>query len=62
MDTFRRSSQQVKNVTLFFVFFMTLYAIFGIQLFGRMDYHCVQPSELFKKKKKLLRLEIEYGT
>ncbi|PIC33562.1 hypothetical protein B9Z55_013496 [Caenorhabditis nigoni] len=40
----KRSSQQVKNVTLFFVFFMTLYAIFGIQLFGRMDYHCVQPK------------------
>ncbi|CAB3406502.1 unnamed protein product [Caenorhabditis bovis] len=40
----KRSSQQVKNVTLFFVFFMTLYAIFGIQLFGRMDYHCVQPN------------------
>ncbi|CAI5447137.1 unnamed protein product [Caenorhabditis angaria] len=38
----KRSSQQVKNVTLFFVFFMTLYAIFGIQLFGRMDYHCVR--------------------
>ncbi|VDN25379.1 unnamed protein product, partial [Cylicostephanus goldi] len=41
---FRRSSQQVQNVTVFFVFFMALYAIVGIQLFGRMDYHCVVPS------------------
>ncbi|CAI4222140.1 unnamed protein product [Auanema sp. JU1783] len=40
----KRSSQQVKNVTLFFVFFMTFYAIMGIQLFGRMDYHCVVPT------------------
>uniref|UniRef100_A0A1I7W7W1 Uncharacterized protein n=1 Tax=Heterorhabditis bacteriophora TaxID=37862 RepID=A0A1I7W7W1_HETBA len=23
---------------------MALYAIMGIQLFGRMDYHCVLPS------------------
>ncbi|CAD6198464.1 unnamed protein product [Caenorhabditis auriculariae] len=40
----KRSSQQVQNVTVFFVFFMTLYAILGIQLFGRMDYHCVRPG------------------
>uniref|UniRef100_A0A183CB50 Ion_trans domain-containing protein n=1 Tax=Globodera pallida TaxID=36090 RepID=A0A183CB50_GLOPA len=25
----------------FFLFFMTLYAIMGVQLFGRMEYHCV---------------------
>lgn len=31
-------------MTVFFVFFMALYAIVGIQLFGRMDYHCVQPN------------------
>uniref|UniRef100_A0A914C6X5 Ion transport domain-containing protein n=1 Tax=Acrobeloides nanus TaxID=290746 RepID=A0A914C6X5_9BILA len=37
----KRSSTQVQNVTVFFVFFMALYAIMGIQLFGRMDYHCV---------------------
>uniref|UniRef100_A0A0N5A4C0 Sodium leak channel non-selective protein n=1 Tax=Parastrongyloides trichosuri TaxID=131310 RepID=A0A0N5A4C0_PARTI len=40
----RRSSQQVQNVTVFFVFFMALYAILGIQLFGRLDYHCVLPG------------------
>ncbi|VDO20472.1 unnamed protein product [Heligmosomoides polygyrus] len=38
---FRRSSQQIQNVTIFFMFFMALYAIMGVQLFGRMDYHCV---------------------
>ncbi|KHN81661.1 Sodium leak channel non-selective protein, partial [Toxocara canis] len=37
----KRSSQQVQNVTTFFVFFMALYAILGIQVFGRMDYHCI---------------------
>uniref|UniRef100_A0A1I7XSL6 Ion_trans domain-containing protein n=1 Tax=Heterorhabditis bacteriophora TaxID=37862 RepID=A0A1I7XSL6_HETBA len=37
----RRSSQQIQNVTIFFMFFMALYAIMGVQLFGRMDYHCV---------------------
>ncbi|KAI1704443.1 ion transport protein [Ditylenchus destructor] len=40
----RRSSSQVQNVTVFFVFFMAFYAIMGIQLFGRMDYHCVVPG------------------
>lgn len=39
---YRRSSQQIKNVTIFFVFFMTLYAIMGVQLFGHMNYHCVR--------------------
>ncbi|KRX67479.1 Sodium leak channel non-selective protein [Trichinella sp. T9] len=39
---FKRSSQQVYNVTIFFLFFMSLYAILGVQLFGRMDYHCVK--------------------
>nr|CDJ87638.1 Ion transport domain containing protein [Haemonchus contortus] len=37
----KRSSQQIQNVTIFFMFFMALYAIMGVQLFGRMDYHCV---------------------
>ncbi|KAI6220279.1 Sodium leak channel non-selective protein [Aphelenchoides besseyi] len=37
----KRSSSQIKNVTVFFVFFMAFYAIMGIQLFGRMDYRCV---------------------
>ncbi|GMR47689.1 hypothetical protein PMAYCL1PPCAC_17884, partial [Pristionchus mayeri] len=38
----RRSSQQVKNVTYFFLFFMILYAIMGVQLFGKMEYRCVR--------------------
>ncbi|KAI6238408.1 Four domain-type voltage-gated ion channel alpha-1 subunit [Aphelenchoides fujianensis] len=40
----KRSSSQIKNVTVFFVFFMAFYAIMGIQLFGRMDYRCVLPG------------------
>jgi hypothetical protein len=42
--TFRRSSQQIQNVTIFFLFFMALYGILGVQFFGRMDYHCVMPG------------------
>ena len=41
---FRRSSQQIQNVTIFFLFFMALYAIMGVQLFGRLEYHCVLPE------------------
>ncbi|VDM38977.1 unnamed protein product [Toxocara canis] len=44
----KRSSQQVQNVTTFFVFFMALYAILGIQVFGRMDYHCILKGFFFR--------------
>lgn len=37
----RRSSQQIYNVTLFFLFFMSLYGVLGVQLFGEMKNHCV---------------------
>ncbi|TMS38414.1 hypothetical protein L596_005144 [Steinernema carpocapsae] len=40
----KRSREQVQNVCVFMTFFMMLYAIMGIQLFGRMDYHCVLPG------------------
>uniref|UniRef100_A0A914VXL5 Ion transport domain-containing protein n=1 Tax=Plectus sambesii TaxID=2011161 RepID=A0A914VXL5_9BILA len=40
----KRSSQQIQNVTIFFLFFMALYGILGVQFFGRMDYHCVLPG------------------
>ncbi|CAH1782033.1 unnamed protein product [Owenia fusiformis] len=39
---FKRSSQQIYNVTIFFLFFMTLYAILGVQFFGDLKYHCVR--------------------
>jgi len=38
----RRSSQQIYNVTIFFLFFMSLYGILGVQFFGAMKYHCVK--------------------
>ena len=41
-DADRRSSQQVYNVTIFFLFFMSLYGILGVQFFGEMNYHCVR--------------------
>ncbi|XP_022657492.1 sodium leak channel non-selective protein-like isoform X6 [Varroa destructor] len=39
---FKRSSQQIYNVTLFFLFFMSLYGLLGVQFFGRMAAHCVR--------------------
>lgn len=37
----RRSSQQIYNVTLFFLFFMSLYGLLGVQFFGELKNHCV---------------------
>ena len=38
----RRSSQQIRNVTIFFLFFMSLYGILGVQFFGELKHHCVK--------------------
>ncbi|XP_058810825.1 sodium leak channel NALCN isoform X2 [Phymastichus coffea] len=38
---FKRSSQQIYNVTLFFLFFMSLYGLLGVQFFGQLTNHCV---------------------
>ncbi|XP_027219949.1 sodium leak channel NALCN isoform X1 [Penaeus vannamei] len=38
----KRSSQQIYNVTLFFLFFMSLYGLLGVQLFGELRNHCVK--------------------
>ncbi|XP_021355108.1 sodium leak channel non-selective protein-like isoform X2 [Mizuhopecten yessoensis] len=38
---FKRSGQQIYNVTIFFLFFMSLYGILGVQFFGELKYHCV---------------------
>ncbi|KAK3859162.1 hypothetical protein Pcinc_034699, partial [Petrolisthes cinctipes] len=38
----KRSSQQIYNVTLFFLFFMSLYGLLGVQLFGELRNHCVR--------------------
>lgn len=39
---FKRSSQQIYNVTLFFVFFWVLYGLLGVQFFGDLHSHCVR--------------------
>ncbi|XP_028179224.1 sodium leak channel non-selective protein [Ostrinia furnacalis] len=39
---FKRSSQQIYNVTLFFLFFMSLYSLLGVQFFGELTHHCVR--------------------
>ena len=39
---FKRSSQQIYNVTLFFVFFWVLYGLLGVQFFGELHSHCVR--------------------
>ncbi|CAF1146613.1 unnamed protein product [Adineta steineri] len=38
----QRSSSQIYNVTMFFLFFMSLYAILGVQFFGSLTFHCVR--------------------
>ena len=38
----RRSSQQIYNVTIFFIFFMCFYGLWGVQLFGELNHHCVR--------------------
>lgn len=38
----RRSTHQMYNVTMFLLFFMSLYGLLGVQFFGdELDYHCV---------------------
>ncbi len=39
---FLRSSQQIYNVTLFFLFFLSLFGLLGVQFFSRLDHHCVK--------------------
>ncbi|KAA0198200.1 Sodium leak channel non-selective protein [Fasciolopsis buskii] len=40
--TCRRSMHQMYNVTLFLLFFMSLYGFWGVQFFGdELNYHCV---------------------
>ncbi|CAF0718540.1 unnamed protein product [Brachionus calyciflorus] len=38
----QRSSSQIYNVTIFFLFFMALYGILGVQFFGKLISHCVK--------------------
>nr|KAG5701453.1 hypothetical protein BaRGS_032785 [Batillaria attramentaria] len=40
-----RSSQQIYNVTIFFLFFMSLYGFLGVQFFGLMTHHCVKEEK-----------------
>ncbi|KAM7347268.1 sodium leak channel non-selective protein na isoform 2-T2 [Cochliomyia hominivorax] len=54
---FKRSSQQIYNVTLFFLFFMSLYGLMGVQFFGELKNHCVMNnSEYDKHDRPLLSL------
>ncbi|XP_053403059.1 sodium leak channel NALCN-like [Mercenaria mercenaria] len=41
---FKRSGQQIYNVTIFFLFFMMLYGILGVQIFGELKHHCVREN------------------
>ncbi|XP_075155778.1 sodium leak channel non-selective protein na isoform X2 [Haematobia irritans] len=54
---FKRSSQQIYNVTLFFLFFMSLYGLMGVQFFGELKNHCVMNnSEYDEHDRPLLTL------
>ncbi|XP_075245968.1 sodium leak channel NALCN-like isoform X2 [Convolutriloba macropyga] len=39
---FRRSGKQVWNVTMFLLFFLSLYGLVGVQFFGALNHHCVR--------------------
>ncbi|XP_030837792.1 sodium leak channel non-selective protein isoform X1 [Strongylocentrotus purpuratus] len=39
---FKRSGQQVWSVTIFLVFFLVLYGMLGVQMFGDLSTHCVK--------------------
>ncbi|KAL8573711.1 hypothetical protein ACOMHN_018986 [Nucella lapillus] len=54
---FKRSSQQIYNVTIFFLFFMSLYGFLGVQFFGAMKHHCVQ-NETYEYKDGLSNLTL----
>lgn len=38
----RRSGKQIRNVTIFLLYFMTLASLIGVQLFGEKSYYCVK--------------------
>ena len=38
----KRFRHQIYNVTIFFLFFMSLYGLLGVQFFGELNYHCVR--------------------
>lgn len=38
----RRSGKQIRNVTMFLLYFMILAALIGVQLFGEESYYCVK--------------------
>lgn len=47
----RRSGEQIWSVSIFLLFFLLLYGILGVQMFGTFTYHCVtddtQPGWVF---------------
>lgn len=40
----RRSGKQIRNVTIFLVYFMILASLIGVQLFGEESYYCVKEN------------------
>ena len=38
----RRSGKQIRNVTIFLLYFMILASLIGVQLFGEKNYYCVR--------------------
>lgn len=38
---FRRSGEQIWSVSIFLLFFLLLYGILGVQMFGTFNHHCV---------------------
>lgn len=60
---FLRSSQQIYNVTLFFIFFMSLFGLLGVQFFSSLNHHCVlidNYTELFQPSIHMLAIPDTY--
>ncbi|XP_063967111.1 sodium leak channel NALCN-like isoform X1 [Lytechinus pictus] len=55
---FKRSGQQVWSVTIFLVFFLVLYGMLGVQMFGDLSTHCVN-MEMYNQTTKEMDHQIK---
>lgn len=44
----RRSGEQIWSVSIFLLFFLLLYGILGVQMFGTFNHHCVTNETKYK--------------
>lgn len=56
---FKRSGQQVWSVTIFLVFFLVLYGMLGVQMFGDLSTHCVK-NETDNQTSSAVEFDVNY--